>query len=288
MRLRTGMHYREYRPSLPLARVVECFWTLEVEAADASGEPQRIVPDGCIEWIAHVDAPPRELALDGAWHVQPQRFVVGPRLSPVVLQPSAMRCLGIRFHPAGAAAVMRAPLCSIAGRIVSSDALLPLLDRELGARLDPDASPSDWVRVAETVLVRAHAPLPDELAEAGSTAILRAHGRVSIEALATELGVHRRSLERRFERHVGLAPKQLARIARFQRVFQCTLDARVAWADVAIDCGYFDQAHLIRDFRELAGETPAALLERDLALTAAFTRRDRLSQTSNPGSARER
>lgn len=282
------MRYREYRPSPPLSRVVECFWTLEVDAADTSGELQRIVPDGCVEWIAHVGAPPRELADDGVWHAQPQRFVVGPRLAPVVLEASAMRCLGIRFHPAGAAALMRAPLCSIAGRIVASSDVLRSLDRELGARLDPGAPPSDWVRAAETVLERARTPLPDELAEAAANAILRAHGRVSIDALADELGVHRRSLERRFERHVGLAPKQLARIARFQRVFQCTLDARVAWADVAIDCGYFDQAHLIRDFRELAGETPAALIERNLALTAAFTRRDRLSQTSNPSAARKR
>lgn len=282
------MRYCEYRPSPQLRRTVECFWTLEVARDEVQCEPQRVVPDGCVEWIAHVDAPPHELGDDGARRAQPQRFVVGQRLSPVVLESSAMRCLGIRFHPAGAAAVMRAPLRSIAGRIVASDALLPLFDRELAARLDPDAPPSEWVRAAETVLTGARPPLPDELAEAASTAILRAHGRVSIDALAQELGVHRRSLERRFERHVGLAPKSLARIARFQRVFQCTLDARVAWADVALDCGYFDQAHLIRDFRELAGETPAALFERDLALTAAFTRRDRLSQTSNPTSARAR
>lgn len=281
------MRYREYIPSPPLRRAIECFWTLDVGAAEVNPDPQRIAPDGCVEWIAHLDRPPREVRGDGSSRMQPQRFVVGQRLTPVVLESGAMRCLGIRFHPAGAAALLRVPPRELAGRIAASDDVLPVLDRELRSRLDPDAAPEQWVQVADDVLRTAGSTEPDALAEAASNAILRKHGLVSIDALANELGVHRRALERRFEKHVGLAPKQLARIARFQRIFQRTQaagasTARVEWSDVALDCGYFDQAHLIRDFRELAGDTPAALFERDLELTARFTRRDRLSQSSNP------
>jgi transcriptional regulator GlxA family with amidase domain len=82
-----------------------------------------------------------------------------------------------------------------------------------------------------------------------------------VAEVAARLGVQARQLERRFKLRVGLSPKYFARIRRFQRVFPEVEGA--GWVEAAAACGYYDQAHLIRDFRAFAGEPPAALVAGD-------------------------
>jgi transcriptional regulator GlxA family with amidase domain len=90
----------------------------------------------------------------------------------------------------------------------------------------------------------------------------RSHGRASITGLAEELGWTHRRLIARFREQIGLPPKALARVIRFTRAVELLGGPRAGLAAVAYDCGYFDQAHMNRDFRELAGTTPATLVAR--------------------------
>ncbi|WP_244235802.1 AraC family transcriptional regulator [Micromonospora inaquosa] len=90
-------------------------------------------------------------------------------------------------------------------------------------------------------------------------------GRGSVGVLADELGWSRRHLASRFRQEVGLPPKMAARLLRFQRAHAASIQVGAAgravdWAAVAAGCGYYDQSHLIRDFHQFAGATPAALL----------------------------
>lgn len=87
--------------------------------------------------------------------------------------------------------------------------------------------------------------------------ILRTQGRVRIGALTAEIGWSRRRLAERFREHLGLPPKAIARIVRFNRAETLAKKAaRPDWADIAAACGYADQAHLAREFAELAGRPP--------------------------------
>ena len=110
--------------------------------------------------------------------------------------------------------------------------------------------------------------------------ILERQGNVNIDRLSARLALNPRSLERRFARHVGVSPKMLARITRFQQVFRAFDSGDDGWAGVAARCGYYDQSHLLRDFREFAGESPALLAAREIPLTRAFLRANRLSDSS--------
>ena len=79
----------------------------------------------------------------------------------------------------------------------------------------------------------------------------------SIETLCREIGCSRQHLARAFRFHVGVSPKQLARVARLQRAVACLQrGAGHGLADLALGLGYFDQAHMTRDFRALAAVTP--------------------------------
>src|SRR6185503_4901844 len=73
-------------------------------------------------------------------------------------------------------------------------------------------------------------------------------GKVSVDQLASDAGISSRQLERRFLREVGLGPKLLGRIIRFQHVFRAVEQCDATWSAIAVECGYYDQAHLIRDF----------------------------------------
>lgn len=104
-----------------------------------------------------------------------------------------------------------------------------------------------------------------------SQRLQRAAGQLDIASLGEALGLGERQLRRRFEAAVGLAPKRFARLLRFQRVFeqQRESDATV-WAQVALECGYCDQAHFNRDFRAFSGLAPRQLLADADPLTTFF------------------
>jgi transcriptional regulator GlxA family with amidase domain len=91
-----------------------------------------------------------------------------------------------------------------------------------------------------------------------------------IATAADHVGLSSRQFERRFVQAVGIPPKLFCRIQRFQRVFSVLETGKSAWADAAVQCGYYDQAHLIRDFREFAGKPPLALLARETDLASHF------------------
>jgi AraC-like DNA-binding protein len=91
------------------------------------------------------------------------------------------------------------------------------------------------------------------------------HGRAQVRALADELGWSHRRLITRFREQVGMPPKTVGRIVRFDRVAQLLLHVEAPrLAEVAYECGYYDQAHLNRDFRDFAGTTPGEYLARRL------------------------
>jgi AraC-like DNA-binding protein len=86
-------------------------------------------------------------------------------------------------------------------------------------------------------------------------------GQVSVSELATQIGWSRKHLASQFREYVGMPPKQIARITRFSRAIEAMEagDER-RWTELATSCGYYDQAHFNRDFREFAGVTPSEYL----------------------------
>lgn len=270
------MDYREFRPRGALGALVECVWTLD-SPPSAAAEPQNILPDGRVEWIAHLGDAPLEHGADGVVREQARAFVVGPQDRALRITPrGALRCVGIRFTSAGAAPAFGVRASELTGRTVDAHALDARFARALTARLDPDADANAWAAAAECALAERFGSrvVLDPLAHAAASAIFAARGRVNIETLAASLGRSRRQLERVFEREVGLAPKFLARIARFQHAYGLARGEAPDWSAVAAEAGYADQAHLIRDFRAFADTTPVSLCTSAAALTETFARRD--------------
>jgi methylphosphotriester-DNA--protein-cysteine methyltransferase len=269
------MRYREIEPGGQVRQFVDRYWLLECEANEAA-EAQRVVPDGRVELIVNL-AQPFESFQDGEWRVQPACFVAGQITGPLLLRPGGpAKIMGVRFLPHGAARVLSAPICDLTGAVV------PVAD--LSAKLASDlarAAERCSFEQIEAALGRTCAGQDALVAEAVRQ-IVCAGGASDVARLAGRLGISTRGLERRFQSSVGIPPKLFCRIQRFQRVFQVVEQGRPNWVHTALECGYYDQAHLIRDFRDFAGETPSVLLA-GAELARQFVRDPAVSDFYNTG-----
>jgi AraC-like DNA-binding protein len=197
-----------------------------------------------------------------------ESFVAGLHAAPSIVRAAAPAwgCIELRLTPLGARRVFGLPMHELANRVVELEDLLPGAG-ELTSRLR-DAH--DWETrfdLLEAFLVRrlADSAPPAPAIEWSWHRLRRTGGRVPIAELASELGWSHRRLISRFREQIGLAPKTVARVFRFDRaVGALRSPSPRRLADIAFACGYFDQAHLNRDFRELAGITPTEFAEATL------------------------
>lgn len=185
------------------------------------------------------------IGLSGTW---PARTVIDPA------DQTAVIC--VAFRPGGAYPFFAASQSAVAGQLVGLDELWGPGGATLRGRLLDAPTPAERLRLVERALVeRAAGMLCPDAATAYAVAAL---GRgTPVAAVADRLGRTPRGFIRTFTERVGLPPKRFARIRRFQRLLASIPHDRPAdWASLAGACGYYDQSHLIREFRALAGMTP--------------------------------
>lgn len=270
------MRYAEHAPRPELAGVVRCVWIGE-DPAPASA-PQPIVGDGCPELLVHFADPMLERADDGREAPQPRAFVAGQLTRPLWLRPSGrVGVLGVRFQPGSAFRVLRHPLADLTDRRV---ALTDLMEGAAALAEAVTACGTDEARiaVAQDFVSRRlaeHDPGDDPVVSQGVARLAEVRAGEGedlsgIDELARELGVNRRSLERRFAERVGVSPKALAGILRLRRFFDQLDFAGAPLVDAALAAGYYDQSHFAREFRRYAGITASEFLATRPALASAI------------------
>ena len=255
--------YREYAPSEKLRPFVECLWTRDSvarEPSDRSTQPpsvHRVLPDGCIDVV---------LGFSGRADEPESAMAVGTMTRALVLAAaSSPECfVGVRFRPGKAAAFLSVPANELTDLRVPIDELW--LDAvEVRDALAVSADAMERVRALERVL--AARVSPDVVAaqhdvDEAIRRIVEAGGSLGITRLAPALGVTRQHLARRFSQLVGVSPKTFARVVRLGRVIEraraVPAGEAINWSALALDLGYYDQAHLVDEFRELTGVTPTA------------------------------
>lgn len=176
---------------------------------------------------------------------------------------SGQRVVAARLPLGATKAVLGVPASAISGRIV---ALEELWGGAATRRLFEQLGDARNTRAAAAVLERAIAErlARSERSCAQTRLAIEAADRllsIPVNAVAAELAVSERHLRRVFREMVGVAPKSFAKLARFQRALRAARAvAQPSWAEIAISTGYYDQAHLIAEFRAISGVTPRALL----------------------------
>ena len=260
------MRYAEFAPSPRFAAIVERYWILE---GRGSGVPEPILPDGRTELIFHFGAPFRHHRTDGTSEPQPEAIFAGQITGPVFLSHESAGVAAIRLRPAAARAVLGMPASGLTGELAPLDAIFAASSR-LAGRLAEAGSDAMRIAVLEEWLEARQIGDPRPEVEAAVAAILSTGGAAPVETLIALTGLSRRQLERAFQHEVGLPPKSLARIVRLQRAVRLVRRGR-RLADVALACGFYDQAHMALDFRRLALAPASTWLHRDGALSVLLS-----------------
>jgi AraC-like DNA-binding protein len=204
---------------------------------------------------------------DGAGPMSMQGLVGGLRSEPVLInQDRTQRGIHLELHPLGVRTLFGLSSAELTGRIVALEELgWPAL-ADLPDRLASTPTWSERFDILDGVLgAKAAEPLPvvAELGEAWRR-MLSTDGALRIADLADEIGWSRRHLGEQFRAEIGLTPKQAGRILRFERAGALLRSGHRDLAGLAVECGYFDQAHLSNEWRALAGCTPRTWIAEEL------------------------
>lgn len=268
------MRYSEIQPSKRLAKYIKCFWTLEAGFSPAVSAPEPVMPDGCIELVFNLADPFRRYHADGTLETQPRSIIAGQMRNCAVIEPSGrIDLFGVRFQHAGASPFFTLPLNELTNNIVDLEFVWGRDGREIEEMINEAQTAELRVRIIEDALVSALSrnAASDSIVETASRMIVENAGLVAIDKISDAIGVNGRRLERRFQQNLGLSPKRFSRIIRFQNFLGAVRnESTLSILDTALSFGYYDQAHLIREFREFSGKTPLGFFENEHKLSEVF------------------
>ena len=249
MLAQTTGFYRE----LPVGRALQdhfaAVWVHQLPVDGASSIV--VVPDGSIDlqWIG------------GGWRI------AGPDRDPQTEAiPAGAAIIGFRFRPAAAAAWLGMPASEVLNQRVSLEDVWGARAHRMADEVLAARQPEALMAALENAVARRAPPANTRRADMRAAYDLLAAGAPPgislIPWLAEHLALSERTLRRRFDMAFGYGPKTLDRILRFQRFLKLVRSAdRLSAADIAAETGYADQAHLVRESRRLAANTPGEIAD---------------------------
>lgn len=258
------MHYVGMVPGPPLDRFIDDIYCL----TGAPKHRRMIVPpmpsahlfinlgDPARLWDSDASVPPAVFADGWFMGVWTRRFLFE--------YPERVRLVGVHFKPWGISPFVDLPVSELRDRWVPVDGVWQRSVDRIRNQIGDLASATETLRAVEAELRArlAEEPLRGlELVQQAGGRLASSYGGISVGALSDAAGVSGNHLATQFKSHVGVTPKQVARIYRFAQLI-LSVDARrpVDWSALAHTAGYFDQAHFSREFKDFTGYTPTDYL----------------------------
>ena len=252
------MQYNTYAPSKNLAAYIKYYWTLEDDNPLPSAK-ERIFPDGCVELLFHYGDVFKKYVSELDVNIQPRSFLHGQIKHFMDVEPTGkIGVFSIRFMPNGLPRFVKMSVDDLTDNIVEIQDLWGNDGRILQERIMQAMTAQSRIKVTEDFLLSRMVETNTRINEIDHCVHAILFGRPkSIDDLAEQVNLSRRQLERKFIEAVGLNPKTLTRITRFQRVLKhLEQNTNASLTEVAHANGYFDQSHFIKDFKEFTGFNP--------------------------------
>jgi methylphosphotriester-DNA--protein-cysteine methyltransferase len=262
--------YESLTPAPPLFALVECLWYWE--GGSSVSVKERLMPDGEPFIIINLrDEPLRIYSSEDISQFQTygHSLLSGPLTRPSVIdRQQEDRIFGIQFRPGGLFPFLGMPLSEVSDCVLPLETLWRGLSNELRERLLSAKSIPAMFRAAERVLL-AQATRPLALHDAVRFSLRCFQENQSagiVQQVSDRTGFSQRKFIEIFRSQAGLTPKAFCRVQRFQRVLRSVHPlTEVDWSQVALASGYYDQAHLIHDFRAFSDLTPVQYWQRRTA-----------------------
>lgn len=236
--------YGRYWPGEALAPFVEHFWTVAWDVAEP--EVAEVLPHPSVHLVLEAEGNSRVAGV--------------PKGKFTTRLEGKGRVLGTKFRPGGFRPFLAAPVSSLSGRTVRLEEIFGPAAEGLEEEALGFADPVRGFEVVQAFLERLQ-PQPDPQIDLAARIAERAAADreiTRVEHLTAAFGLGTRTLQRLFSEYVGVSPKWIIQRYRLHEAAErIATGAPIDWADFALDLGYADQAHLIRDFRRVVGRSPA-------------------------------
>lgn len=228
---------------------------------------ERVLPDGAMRIVFNLGGGASQ-GLEGA---VPSALVIGAQAAPALVRlRGAMDGLSVTLRPGVTQALFGLPAGEIEGTTVPLQELWRGEAARLLEQLSRAADDAARLRSLQAALLRrlrAQQPAPARLVTEASSLMRESSGQCRVRDVAAALGVTERRLQQLFHAQVGLSPRTFSRLARLHGMLRALRHQAVpgAWAALAADTGYYDQAHLANEFRALCGMTPGEFMRRTIS-----------------------
>jgi AraC-like DNA-binding protein len=270
------MNFSIHHPAKVLAPYVSCIWVLEMENEITKvSDFDKVFPDGSPELVFTILGS-FTCRNNGIVNKQSHAILFGQTSRFIELKPSGdIVTIGVKFKPNGLAYFTAITQNELASNYFEAKDIFPKFDNNIVEKLSCATSLRMKINLIEGVLVEILSKRNISFLKKMSaidyalSRLQESNGSIKVNEIAKQLSVSTRELERKFNNDVGITPKQLSRIYRFQ--YALTLKGKYSTlADLSFHAGYYDQSHFIREFKNIGGNTPGSLLSPAAALTDAF------------------
>lgn len=246
--------YKEYKPNALLAPYIEVYWTAEGFVEEEIS--YTVLPDGCVDIIfSFGDTPPKSLLEP----ILPN--IIGTMTSYFKGYHYGLVCmLGIRFKPAGFTAFTRVPINELTNQQLSLTLVETLFDEQLYTSLPEKKLMEDKILHIDSYFVNKLGKLfsIDHQVEYAVALIWQTKGLLPLASVANKGCLSLRHFERKFKAAVGISPKTFSRVIKLKHTIAYLKEHKsTSLFAAAIDCGYYDQAHLIKELRAFSGNAPS-------------------------------
>ena len=261
------MFYKEF-PILPeLAPYVQVIWMMESENEDDIFPKEQIMPDGILEFVTHYEEPWLTTVAGDKPVAQPESFVISQMRKYIEIESNGKTGLiSVRFYPWGGYHFFDEPVNNFLDDTISSRKLWPQHYDTFTEQIRTASSHEARAEmVQQFLLARLKEYRKENEALDNAVKLIReSKGQLSINEVGQRTGLSKKQLERAFVPAVGTTPKTFARISRFLNICHHLEEHRKkSLTQLTYECGYFDQAHFIKEFREFSGYTPREFFVRN-------------------------
>jgi len=261
------MYYQEFSPPSFLADYVQIIWIQEDIKTNDFNTKERILPDGIVELVFHYGDPYLTHNSIGNTQEQPRSFAISQIQDFIEIQSNGRTgMISVRFFPWGAYHFFKTPIRDFIDDTIETSNLWPHQYSEVQDRIESATNNLQRLNIIKDFLMNSlkenyqNCPAVDRVIQY----IRQTKGSISIDALCETTGFNKKQLERKFLATVGTTPKQFSRGTRFLNLCHHLKEHKhQSLTELTYDCGYYDQAHFIKEFKQFSGFTPKEFFKRD-------------------------
>jgi len=260
------MIYRLHKPGLPLSQFIDFFFYYDGHYAGHKME--KLLPDGSVDLLIDLTEPPKKLFHDEAgtsYTTLKKSWISGMKTDYILIDASVTNMIGVHFKPGGCYPFVDFPMLELNDLTIELDSIWGNEANSIREAILHEPCIDKRFSILENYFLQKGKNRMENhvLVHYSVNQLTQSPQMWTIKNLSDKTGITQKHLITLFKKYVGLSPKMFSRIYKFQKVIQCIeQQKKIDWSMLAYECGYFDQAHFIKEFQAFSGVNPVAYLEK--------------------------